>query len=518
MRLVESCIRVALTYSARKYSDTLRQRLDRYRAEQTALYRAYTLHNVAPMGYSEQLRAEQRALHAAHPGSHLLLTSGSTSAPKELWYTDHRLACVQHEFVRQVLLLADELPLRSPSIYFLTSLRPSRSLSSALLRPVWLSCAESIALSQSVVFAPGARALSEMTPELWVHVAYILLTRPSVIVAVNPSTVLTALHQIISEWESGRATVRRILPEVWRSFSTVRRFASHSNDAYARALSLTERSSPTVRDLLPHLEGIACWAAGYVGPYLARLRASIDMQDLRILPLLSLSTEEILGLHIPGINDGSCVPLAERVAYEFVHEHDEARHPLKPWELRNGERYSMIVSNQYGLKRYETSDLFLCTGTLGDAPTLTFVGRSGLQYSFSGEKLTAEHLLQAYQSAYRRAHLGLVDTLCFPEPGELEKLPHYVLLATTPLTPEQEQQLVREVDAVLCDVNEEYRSKRASNRLGAPRMHSYPLAEVITALTPRAASGNEINRTQIKLMPLYPKITWSEMQRRLPPR
>lgn len=518
MPLVESCVRVALTHCARRYANTLRQRLDRYRAEQTTLHHTYDLHNVAPVGYSEQLRAEQRAFHASHAGSHLLLTSGSTSTPKELWYTDHRLASVQGELVRQVLLLADELPLRSPSIYFLTSLRPSRSLSSALLRTPQLSYAESIALSQSIVFAPGARMLSETAPELWVHVAYILLTRPSVIVAANPSTVLTALHQIISEWESGRTTVRRILPEVLRSFSQVRRLTYRSNNVLARALSLTERSSLTARDLLPYLEGIACWTAGYVGPYLARLRASLDIQDLRILPLVSLSTEEILGLHIPGISDGSCVPLAEQVAYEFIHEHDEVRRPLKPWELRIGERYSMIVSNRHGLRRYDTSDLFLCTGTLGDAPTLTFVGRSGLQYSFSGEKLTAEHLLQAYQSAYTRAHLGLVDTLCFPEPGEPEELPHYVFLATTPLTSDQEQQLVREIDAVLCDINDEYRSKRASNRLGAPRMHSHPLADVITALTPRAASGDEINRTQIKLMPLYPKITWSEMRRGLPPR
>lgn len=512
MRLIERCIRGALTCCTRRYADTLRHRLDGYRVQQTALCQEYGVDHVEPLAYSEQLRTEQRALHASHPGSHILLTSGSTSIPKELWYPDHRLDRLQKEFVQQVLLLAEELPLRSPSIYFLTSLRPSRSLSSALLRAPQLSFIEKFALSQSIVFAPRAVTLSETTPELWVHIAYILLTRPAVIVAANPSTILTALHNVICEWESGRAIVRRILPEVWQSFSSTRRLVCDYHDALGRALSLTERSTLTTRDLLPQLEGVACWTAGYVGPYITRLRAAIDTPELRILPIASLSTEEILGLNVPGIRDGSCVPLAERVAYEFIHEEDEARRPIKPWELRSGERYAMVVSNRYGLNRYDTSDLFLCNGMLGDAPLITFVGRSGLQYSFSGEKLTAEQLLEAYQRSYSRVQLALVDTLCFPEPGELDELPHYVFLATSLLESDQEQQLAREIDAALCEINDEYSSKRASGRLGLPRLHSRQLAQVITALTRLAAHGEDINRTQVKLLPLYPKLTWSQMK------
>jgi hypothetical protein len=164
------------------------------------------------------------------------------------------------------------------------------------------------------------------------------------------------------------------------------------------------------------------------------------------------------------------------------------------------------------LKRYDTSDLFLCNGMLGDAPLITFVGRSGLQYSFSGEKLTAEQLLEAYQRSYARVQLALVDTLCFPEPGDIEELPHYVFLATMPLESDQEQQLAREIDAVLCEINDEYSSKRASGRLGLPRLHSRQLAQVITALTRLAAHGEDINRTQVKLLPLYPKLTWSQMK------
>jgi hypothetical protein len=147
MRVIERCKRSALTYSARRYANTLRQRLDRYREEQTTLHHELAVHNVAPVGYSEQLRAEQRALHASHADSQLLL--------------------------------ADELSLHSTSIYFLTSLRPSRSLSSALLRPPQLSYAESVALSQSIVFALRAQALSETTPSCgFTSLTYCSLDRP----------------------------------------------------------------------------------------------------------------------------------------------------------------------------------------------------------------------------------------------------------------------------------------------------------------------------------------------------
>jgi hypothetical protein len=515
MRLIDLCIRKALTRSAARYAASLQQRLERYRAQQSALHSTYALDAVAPQGYSEHLRSDQIALHASHPGSHLILTSGTTSTPKEVWYTEQRLNAVQGEFLRQVLLLAGELPLESPSIYFLTALSPSRSLSSALLRAPKLSFGEHLALSQSIGFAPRSLSSCKDIPELWLHIAYILLTQPALLVAANPSTVLILLQHALSQWSEDRTTLRRLLPDVWSSFSRIRRRAYARNTALERSLSLTELDTVTARDLLPGLEGIACWTGGYVRPYITRLHSTIDTNDLRILPLLSLSSEEILGLHVPGITDGSCVPLGQHVAYEFIQEGDEARQIVKPWELQVGRHYSIVVSNRYGLKRYDTADLFLCTGRLGDAPLITFVGRAGLQHSFSGEKLTAEHLLEAYQRAYTRLALPTAETLCFPHPGRENEIPRYVFLATRHLEAPQEEQLAREIDTALHEINSEYRSKRESGRLAAPQLYTSEWGQVIAALEDRAAAKGGINRAQVKLMPLYPKLTWPEMRSNL---
>lgn len=67
--------------------------------------------------------------------------------------------------------------------------------------------------------------------------------------------------------------------------------------------------------------------------------------------------------------------------YEFLHEGELSGDLLKPWELQSGKRYGMVVSNRYGLARYDTEDLFLCSGTVHDTPIITFVGRAGLQHS-----------------------------------------------------------------------------------------------------------------------------------------
>jgi hypothetical protein len=358
-------------------------------------------------------------------------------------------------------------------------------------------------------------ALREEAPELWVHVAYLLLTKPTLLVAANPSTVLLLVQQAISQWNTDREIVRRLLSEIWGSFSALRRYACGGASTLEKALSLTELDAVTARDIFPLLEGVACWTGGYVRPYLTRLEAAFDGYGLRILSLMSLSSEEILGLNVPGTEHDSCVPLATYVAYEFIEDGDESRELLAPWELLSGKRYSMVVSNRYGLKRYDTADLFLCTGRIGDAPLLRFVGRVGLQHSFGGEKLTGEHLLEAYQRAYSQLALPTADTLCFPETGSANELPHYVFVSTSHIAEHQTKILAHEIDRALQEINVEYRSKRESGRLGEPRLYTCQLAQIIEALGERASAHREINQAQVKLLPLYPAITWSEMRMRL---
>ena len=102
-------------------------------------------------------------------------------------------------------------------------------------------------------------------------------------------------------------------------------------------------------------------------------------------------------------------------------------------------------------------------------PDLVFVRRRGLEYSFTGEKLTAEQcsivfeqLRAQYPAVFANKYLTCVPS----QPSTT--MPHYKVL----LVGERKEDLELESLAALCDellgqVNCEYRSKRASGRLGA---------------------------------------------------
>lgn len=75
---------------------------------------------------------------------------------------------------------------------------------------------------------------------------------------------------------------------------------------------------------------------------------------------------------------------------------------IKPTGLEPGKLYEMIVSDSYGLCRYHTGDLFLCRRKINSLPDLVFQRRRGLQYSFTGEKLTAEQVTLVFDRLRER--------------------------------------------------------------------------------------------------------------------
>ena len=56
------------------------------------------------------------------------------------------------------------------------------------------------------------------------------------------------------------------------------------------------------------------------------------------------------------------LPIADGVVYEFIEEQtmDHADNLLDAHQLEPGKLYAMVISDGYGLRRYQTDDLFLC--------------------------------------------------------------------------------------------------------------------------------------------------------------
>lgn len=376
--------RTALSSAAALYNRVLKSRLGSFRSEQLSLRDRFRVHDTEPTGYTEGTRDRIRSMARADTQSRLLLTAGSTAQPKELFYPLRRIEEFQSEFLRQMVTMSRALPLRSSRLYFLTSLTPSSSLSSALHRPPRLSAIERVALSRSLVFEPYAERAAREVDELWVHVAYTLLVSPSVIVATNPSSILMLVEQAIARWGEGREHVLRILPIVWNNASPYRRSGFGGEAALERAMVTASQTRPFADSLFPNLEAVVCWTGDSVGPYVERLVSLWPNKGLVVVPMIPLSTEAVLGLSYPNVN--GFLPLYPDTLYEFRKAGAESGPLLAPWELSVGERYSMIVSDSFGLQRYDTEDVFECVGTKQDAPTLEFVGRAGSSESPVGEQ------------------------------------------------------------------------------------------------------------------------------------
>jgi hypothetical protein len=140
---------------------------------------------------------------------------------------------------------------------------------------------------------------------------------------------------------------------------------------------------------------------------------------------------------------------------------------------------------------------------LGKLPDLRFLSRRNLEYSFTGEKLSAQQLCQAF-ALLRNKFTELspeVFLTCFPSQSAGDLLPHYKLVVVGVTAPGDE--IAACCDGLLQEMNVEYGNKRRSGRLAAMQFEHLSFDDFI------ASAGSE---TQFKFLPLYLR-TWEDLVR-----
>ena len=506
MRAVDLAIRIWM----RRAYFRLRRRLRHYRASQEALAVEFGVSQVQPTPYDPAIRKNilELAEGSAEPYS-FAWTSGTTNEPKRLFYPKRRNRIMQRVIVEQGLMAYDYLHLRRPAFYLLTSMLPDRSFSSLFLRKSLPSFISDYVLRDSIVYVPEAEALTDEYSEQSIHLALLLLCEPTLLLTVNPSSLYVLLEAAELDWERIRSELQQILGGDLR-VALRRRMGQQVDLRAGRATSLLKDSNPpTPSQLLPQLRVIVCWDSGYVRPFLDNLRARFAEHPPHFYPLFSLSTETVAYLLYPKVSPDGGLPIYPGVCYEFIPASAPGK-ILKPWELDAGGSYEMVVSDVYGLLRYRTEDLFECVGFERDTPLLKFLRRAGQIYSFTGEKLTDQQLLIAYDRI-REAHQleGALFT-CFPK---LNKggLPGYVIVGCLSDRNEtKSDSWAREFDQLLSEINSEYASKRISGRLAAPELVFERYDRVQSAILASSPRFQFTNPAQFKLLPLY-KVHWEEL-------
>jgi len=223
-----------------------------------------------------------------------------------------------------------------------------------------------------------------------------------------------------------------------------------------------------------------------------------------------MSTETVAYLIYPRFTLEGGLPLSPGVCYEFLVSGQDTieGNLLKPWALESGKHYSMVVSDAYGLKRYHTEDLFECAGFKKHTPILRFLGRVGLNYSFTGEKITDQQLLHVYENVRQTAKMANGVFTCFPKRNE-GGIPGYVFVCIT--QDSTSSAMVAEMfDRALMEVNEEYASKRKSERLTKPEIVFANYETIMARLVSSDRRYADANPSQFKPLPLY-RVFWDTL-------
>jgi hypothetical protein len=341
------------------------------------------------------------------------------------------------------------------------------------------------------------------------------IANPGVIYCTNPSTLSTYLDALESDWKQSSALVRAWVEDPGQFSPQIRKIArrlSSRGDSRRLATISAAESGLGLLEIAPAVALFSCWDGGYVQPFLKRIRERLPAEQVRHLPMYSMSTEVIETLPVFQKDTPAFLPLAKGVRYEFlpVGCPDEPRFLKEAWAVNSGEEVLMVVSDAYGLRRYQTEDVFCCKGLVQGLPDLHFVRRRGLAWSFTGEKITGSQLERVF-SQMRRETLGLAAldwmALAPTQPGG-DKLPGYVLLLVGSKV-ENPSEIATNFDAVLSTLNGEFADKCASGRLAPTRVHSLSVGDYV-----RRVGGQRHQASweaQFKFLPLICKI-WEDME------
>jgi len=516
--LINDWLRFAIAHCIRfaglLMSGWQRLRIRFFLVNQTRLRRRYNVTADTPLvPYGPEVeRSIAVAARNAGAAARFALTSGSAGDPKRLLYTNHRLRTLKFLFTDMFARACWTFGIARTSLYVFSTFERDASLTSLLLEEVDLpNYFTTLQAPYRVQRHPAIRALAAEYGATAVRLWIIALTNPGVIYATNPSTISIFLDELKKNWAEHSALVKAWKTDPKRFNKDVRgiarRLDSLGSEKRLQAISTSDEPLP-VHVWAPALATYICWTGGYLRPFLDRLQVYLPASRYRLIPMYSMSTETVETFSHFEKGDVAFLPLPGGVLFEFL---DESKGVLIANELQPGKLYEMIVSNAFGLRRYRTNDLFVCRRQVHGLPDLAFIKRRGLEYSFTGEKLTAEQLsivFEQLRTQHPKVFAGRFLTCVPAQPTHA--LPHYKILILGERNPSaiHDNELVMKCDELLRRVNCEYRNKRAGGVLGEVCFVETGTKEFAEQFFASAAW-----ESQFKFMPLCPHLVWRDGDR-----
>jgi len=280
-----------------------------------------------------------------------------------------------------------------------------------------------------------------------------------VLVAVNPSTPLAFANHL-------ERCAPQLVADIRDGTMLGKPFGSPDREL-ARKLDqlLSRKGELRPADVWPNLNLVVGWKSASASLYVDQLHEVFPHAE--VLPFSTTGTEGVVTMPVDRHPTAGLLAVTQGY-FEFLPEgeHGEAgQEALGMDELSVGKDYLLVMTQANGLYRYAVGDVYRVLEFVGKVPRLEFVSRDGVFSSFTGEKLTEVQVTEAAKNALQNVGIRATRFTCCPTWGA----PPYYTLVVEPKDAISEQtraRLDREFDVQLGLANDEYGSKRASNRLG----------------------------------------------------
>jgi hypothetical protein len=319
--------------------------------------------------------------------------------------------------------------------------------------------------------------------------------------AANPSTLINLARlgdaekeNLVRDLADGTLADRFEIPAEVRASVEPLTKLRHPDRARELERVIAETGHLYPKDYWPALQVVSNWTGGSMGAYLRRYPeywGNIPVRDIGLIASEGRMT-------IP-VEDGTRAGVLDVLHqfFEFVPEAEiDSDQPtvLEAHELKEGERYYILLTTSSGLYRYNIHDLVRCVGSYNGTPMLEFLNKGSHFSSITGEKLSEFQVCRAVEQSLREFDLCLTAyTLapCWADP------PHYSLLVEECDLSNASiaAGLADTVDRSLMEQNVEYESKRDTHRLGPVTVKVLPTGTwdrfIRDRLTKRGASSEQ---------------------------
>ena len=296
----------------------------------------------------------------------------------------------------------------------------------------------------------------------------------TLLLTANPSTLVemqTNANEFFEDYcndiEHGTISDKFPIPdEVRKEMET---FAKPNPKRAAELRKLKERYGTVLpKHYWPNLQLVNVWFCGNTKIYYDKVRDSFP-PDCVFHEFSYVSTECKGGLVLKS-NTPDTTVFGNMSYFEFFHESDvDNPNPkiLQINELKEGQRYCMLVTTCSGMYRYNMHDLLEVTSHLNDFPMIKFIQKVNGTISLTGEKLHESQFIEAVHETEKKMGKIAPFFVGFADPQK-SSYKFYFEFADQNISVTEAEEFTAQLDKCMQEYNAEYREKRQSNRVKAP--------------------------------------------------